>query len=161
LGFLIGSTLPVLSQEPIQFPTFSPDDPVRVAIIGQLSPQQRASMAQSLDAADTEGYFPPALMAQGTDDYGIALYLLKSWEQAQQIPTRFLPAAAAQQLEGLDPSLFRYVIPIERTPGDVGILIFYTLSAPAKPLFDCVAEDLVTLITAGITSNVTAACTKK
>lgn len=148
-------------QDPPTFPTFSADDPQRIGIVSKLTPERRVTLAHFLDEADTYGFFPPKLEARGSDEFGIVLYVLSSWEEAQKLPPEILPPLAAQQLKGINPNFFRYSIPVRRKAEDTFVLMFYIAGQPNDKTLQCLAQDLVLTLSSGFDPKAVAPCVRK
>ena len=142
------------------FPTYTPEAPQRIGIISRLGKEQKATLVRSIDAADLYGLFPPDLEARGKTPYGIILYVLSDWSDVEKIPEAALPRAALPQLRAIDPSYFRYAIPVRNSAGRTYVLMFYVAHDPTPQVLQCLAQDLVVVVHTGFASGDMADCAR-
>ena len=158
LGVIAAGSAAPAQEGPPTFPTFTADNPQRIGFVSMLNEERRAALAAFLDQADTYGFFPPNVEARGADPFGMILYLLPSWQAAEQLPPNVLPPMALQQLKQVPPDYYRYAIPVRIGEGESKVLVFYIIQNTSDALLTCLAQDLVVILAAGFESGETADC---
>ncbi|MBD3662647.1 hypothetical protein [Sulfitobacter aestuariivivens] len=160
VALVISLQCAVAQDGPPTFPTFGPDDPQRISFVSRLSPERRAALAAAIDQADTVGFFPPDVEGRGNVDVGMVLYLLPTWEEADEIPDQVLPPVAKDRLETINPAYFRYAMPVRNKSGKTYVLMFYIIGSDDDATLTCLAQDLVIVLIAGFDSGRMAECVR-